>query len=145
MALWILSAGLVLSQKLYKLYIFSFFFSKQFTPYRRGFDHFFGYLGSHIDYWSYEYGGYSTYPLGYDMRRNLDVDRSYNRTYATDMFTNEAVNLIASHNTSQPLFLLLNHLAPHAANEHDPLQAPEEIIKLYEYIPDLERRKLAGE
>jgi arylsulfatase B len=78
------------------------------------------------------------------MRRNLDVDRSYNQTYATEMFTNEAINLIASHNKSQPLFLLLNHLAPHAANEHHPLQAPEEIIKMYEYIPDLDRRTLAG-
>lgn len=82
------------------------FFQQQYTPYRRGFDHFFGYLGSHIDYWTYSYGNYSTYPLGYDLRHNLDVDRSYNGTYATGMFTAEAVKVIEG---GKSLNLLYNH------------------------------------
>lgn len=59
---------------------------------------------------------------GYDMRRNMDVDWEAIGQYSTDLFTNEAVQRIRSHNQSAPLFLYLAQLAPHAGTFEDPLQ-----------------------
>ena len=56
---------------------------------------------------------------GYDFRRNMSVSWSDYGKYATDIFTDEAVEAINNHgnmNTSQPLFLYLAHLAVHSAN-----------------------------
>jgi len=65
------------------------------------------------------------------------------RTYATDLFTDQAVKIIQDHNsTDSPLFLLLNHLAPHAANGI--LQAPEAEIAKFASIADPNRRIYAG-
>ena len=65
--------------------------------------------------------------------------------YATDLFTDRAVRIINSHNTSRPLFLYLAHLAVHSANPYAPLQAPQEIVKEFMYIEDEKRRTFAGE
>lgn len=64
--------------------------------------------------------------------------------YATDLFTNEAVNLIHDHDNNQPLFLVLTHLAPHTGNEDKPMEAPEEVVKKFDYIKDEKRRTLAA-
>ncbi|XP_071545951.1 arylsulfatase B isoform X6 [Panulirus ornatus] len=64
--------------------------------------------------------------------------------YTTDLFTAEAVEIINEHNTSQPLFLYLAHLAVHSGNPYAPLQAPEEVVKKFSYIEDENRRKFAG-
>lgn len=78
------------------------------------------------------------------MRRNLDVDWSSKGRYSTDVFTEEAVKLIASHDTAFPLFLYLSHLAPHAGTTREPFQAPDEEIAKFSYIRDPERRVYAG-
>lgn len=65
--------------------------------------------------------------------------------YSTDLFTDEAVNIISHHNTSQPLFLYLAHLAVHSGNPYAPLQAPADIVEKFSYIDDENRRKFAGE
>lgn len=78
------------------------------------------------------------------MRRNLDVDWSGIGNYSTDLFTNEAVKIIQNHNNSNPLFLYLAHLAPHAGTYEDPLQAPEEEIAKLTHITDPDRRRYAG-
>jgi len=57
--------------------------------------------------------------------------------YVTDVLTDAAVQEIEDHgsgNKSQPLFLLLNHLAPHAGNEDNPLQAPADELARFDYI-----------
>ena len=64
--------------------------------------------------------------------------------YATDFFTDHAVKVIREYNDPRPLFMFLSHLAPHAANEFDPLQAPEEEIAKYPYIKDPSRRTYAA-
>ena len=68
--------------------------------------------------------------------------------YATDIFTDEAVGAINTHgstNPSQPLFLYLAHLAVHSANTYSPLQAPKEIVQMFEEsISDPNRRIFAG-
>lgn len=124
------------------------FHRKAYTPTMRGFDSHFGYLGPYIGYYDYSLMMHDrNYSRGYDMRRNMSVNyMSEPRPYVTELFTDEAVNLIRDHNNKDPLFLMVNHLAPHAGNEEpdNPLEAPEDEIKKFEYIKDLNRRTLAG-
>lgn len=121
------------------------FYQKQYTPTFRGFDSFFGYHGPYIDYFDYTLNMFDrNYSRGYDMRRNLSVANDFDPIYATDLFTNQAVNVINTHDKGKPLFLLLNHLAPHAGNEDFPMQAPEEEIGKFSYIANEKRRTLAG-
>lgn len=81
------------------------------------------------------------------MRRNMDVteDLRGKKKYATQLFTEEAVKIIKNRDSSKPLYLQINHVAPHAGNSDDPLQAPTEDIARYNYILDGNRKKLAGE
>jgi arylsulfatase B len=103
------------------------------------------------------------YSRGFDMRRNDKVADNLNQTYATDLFSREAVKVIEGHDLKKPLFLLLNHLAPHAGkfsktsvdnvfsntlipgNEDNPMQAPADEIKKFDYIKNEKRRTLAGQ
>lgn len=64
--------------------------------------------------------------------------------YATNLFGDVAVETIQKHNTDKPMFMYLSHLAPHAANYFDQLQAPEEDIAKFMYIKDEKRRKYAA-
>lgn len=114
----------------------------------RGFDSHFGYLGPYIGYYDYEHQMHiRNFSRGYDMRQNLSVNYDINpKPYVTDLFTSEAVNLINNHDSQKPLLLVVNHLAPHTGNAapDQPLEAPEEEIKKFEYIQDPTRRTLAG-
>uniref|UniRef100_A0A182MU36 Sulfatase N-terminal domain-containing protein n=1 Tax=Anopheles culicifacies TaxID=139723 RepID=A0A182MU36_9DIPT len=120
------------------------FFRRAYTPTYRGFDSHFGYLGPYIDYWDHSLQMNETSARGLDMRRNTDINYSANGTYATDLFNDEAVRIIHSHNQSEPLFLVLTHLAPHTGNEDDPMQAPEDEIAKFSYIQDPKRQTLAA-
>ena len=65
--------------------------------------------------------------------------------YRTHLFTDQAVNLINSHDTSKPLFLYLAHEAVHSALAHEPLEAPGELIHKFEKsIHDKNRRIFAA-
>jgi arylsulfatase B len=121
------------------------FYQKQYTPTRRGFDYHFGYVGPYIDYFDYTLKEFNrNFSRGYDMRNNLKVADVSDRIYATDLFTIKAVEVIQNHDSKKPLFLMVNHLAPHAGNEDFPMQAPEEEIAKFDYIKDEKRRTLAG-
>lgn len=78
------------------------------------------------------------------MRKNLDPYHETLGTYATDLLTEESIKVIQNHNRGNPLFLYIAHVTPHAANNYDPLQAPQEIINKFSYIKDLKRRKYAA-
>ncbi|KAG5681948.1 hypothetical protein PVAND_011349 [Polypedilum vanderplanki] len=120
------------------------FFKKSYTPLMRGFDYHYGYLGPYIGYYDHSLIMLDrNYSRGFDMRNNFEVENVRGK-YATDVFTDEAVNLIKRHNTSDPLFLLLSHLAPHAGNEDKPLEASEEVINKFAYIKNEQRRTLAA-
>jgi len=121
------------------------FYQKQYVPTERGYDSFFGYLGPYISYYDYSLEMFDrTYAKGYDMRRNLTVARDFDPIYVTDLFTNEAVKVIKNHDKKAPLFLTLNHLAPHAGNEDKPMEAPEEEINKFSHIGNTKRRTLAA-
>jgi hypothetical protein len=64
--------------------------------------------------------------------------------YATDVFTDEAVNIIEEHDTSSPLFLYLAHLACHAGNIGKLLEAPNDAIDKFGHIMEPNRKTFAG-
>ena len=67
------------------------------------------------------------------------------RTYATDLFTDEAIDVIEKHDTEEnPLFLMISHLAPHTGNDYELLQAPQEEIDKFNYLENPKRRILGG-
>ncbi|KAG5882847.1 hypothetical protein JTB14_022358 [Gonioctena quinquepunctata] len=120
------------------------FFEKEYTPTYRGFDTHFGYWQGLQDYYSHMTHATYTSDFGYDMRRNMDVDYSAKGKYSTTLFTEEAVKLIHEHDTKNPMFLYMAHLAPHTGNDNDPLQAPDEEIAKFAHIEDPERRIYAA-
>jgi hypothetical protein len=92
--------------------------------------------------------GFAQYPeetlSGHDFRRNMDTAWELDGQYSTDVFTGACVNLIRIHNRSNPLFLYVGHEAVHAGNAGKPLEAPQEVINNFRYIPDPNRRSYAG-
>lgn len=122
------------------------FYKRAFAPNARGFDTFNGYLGPYIDYWDHTFIKPldRNYSRGIDLRRNWDVNWDANGTYATQLFTKFATNVIKNHDIRQPLYLQLNHMAPHTANEDQPMQAPQEDIDKFAYIKNEKRRTLAA-
>ena len=80
---------------------------------------------------------------GYDFRRNLEVDWSAYGNYTTHLIADEADKVIKAHDSSEPLFLYLAHLAAHAGS-FSPLQAPSETEALFDYIQDPDRRTFVG-
>ncbi|KAH8270630.1 hypothetical protein KR018_012549 [Drosophila ironensis] len=118
----------------------------EYTPTRRGFDYHYGYWGAYIDYYQRRSRmPVANYSLGYDFRRNMELECRDRGTYVTDLLTIEAERLIREQaGKEKPLFLILSHLAAHTANEDDPLQAPEEEIRKFAYIKDPNRRKYAA-
>jgi len=117
-----------------------------YTPTKRGFSSHVGYWTGHEDYYDHtaEELRYPVNGWGYDFRRNMSIAREYFGKYATDIFTEEAVSIINSHQKEQPLFLYLSHLAVHSANEYNPIQAPKEAVEKFSYITDPHRRNFAG-
>jgi len=109
------------------------FHEKKFTPLSRGFDNHTGYWGEWIDYYSKTCQTDVPYKAGLDFRNEWDV---YNETstYATDLFTNAAIKYIENHNKSHPMFMIVNHVAPHAGNGDVPLKAPQDEIDKFQYI-----------
>lgn len=81
---------------------------------------------------------------GFDLRRDTVPAWDQAGRYATDVFTEQAVNIIRSHQETKPLFLMLSHLAPHAANPGKVLEAPQENINKFRHIIDSNRRTYAG-
>lgn len=113
-----------------------------FIPTSRGFDEFYGYYGGWVTYYNYTYTiPASNYTFtGYDSREGIAPTISQKGRYATDVYTEKAVEIIQqSALKSKPFFLMLSHLAP-----HNPLEAPEEVIEKFNYIKDLDRRKYAA-
>jgi arylsulfatase A-like enzyme len=108
---------------------------KRFLPRARGFDVFYGFVNTGIDYFTHErYGVPSMY-------RNDEPTTQDKGTYCTDLFRREAVRFVNQHH-AQPFFLYLPFNAPHGASNLDPqirsgAQSTPEFRSLY---PELERQ-----
>ncbi|XP_066154452.1 arylsulfatase B-like [Euwallacea fornicatus] len=120
------------------------FFKKEYTPTFRGFDSHYGYWQGFHDYYDHTIHATYTNEYGYDFRRNMTVAWDAKGKYSTTLFTEEAVKVIHEHNTEHPMFMYLAHLAPHAGNDWNPLQAPDEEIAKFAHIQDPERRVYAA-
>ena len=85
---------------------------RRFLPMQRGFDDFYGFVNTGIDYWTHErYGIPSMY------RGNSPTEKDKG-TYATSIFEREALRFIADHK-ERPFFVYLSYNAPHGASNLD--------------------------
>ncbi len=93
--------------------------STDYYPTSRGFGHFFGFLGGGTNYFGTLNGG---------SRRGWlrDLETVTDTGYSTDLFRDEAVDVIRNHDTANPLFLMVCFNAPHL-----PLEAPAELEANY--------------
>jgi arylsulfatase A-like enzyme len=98
--------------------------AKRFLPPRRGFDFYYGFANTGIDYWTHERYGIPSLFRG--------LKRIKEEGYATDLFRREAVRFIDS-NHNKPFFLYLPFNAPHGASnlERDSYQVPEQYLKRF--------------
>lgn len=79
---------------------------------------------------------------GYDMHLNDQPAYGMEGEYLTDLLTNQALDEIQRHDPNRPLYMQINHLAPHA-----PLDVPNEYSYDEElrHINDPNRRAYASE
>ncbi|XP_061401355.1 arylsulfatase B [Musca vetustissima] len=118
---------------------------REYTPTYNGFDYHYGYWGAFVDYYRRTCKMPTNSSMGYDFRRNLDLECPEPGSYVTDLLTSEAERIIMENSASKkPLFLLVSHMATHAANDDDPLQAPDEEIEKFGYIKDEKKRIYAA-
>ena len=102
---------------------------KRFLPLARGFDDFYGFVNTGIDYYTHERYGVSS------MYRNNQPTTADKGTYCTDLFEREAVRFLKD-NLQKPFFLYVPFNAPHGASNLDPIirggaQAPEKYKDMY--------------
>ncbi|XP_020899733.1 arylsulfatase J isoform X1 [Exaiptasia diaphana] len=105
------------------------FFDWDYVPTARGFDTFLGIFMGEGDFWNHTKYGYL------DMRRGKEPTWSYTGKHSTDVFTQEAIDIVNRHDQQKPLYLLLSYTAPHT-----PLQAPQTDIDKYKSVVDMNRR-----
>ncbi len=107
----------------------------RFLPLQRGFDQFYGFTNTGIDYWTHERYGVPS------MRCNNEQTDEDKGTYATELFAREALRFIREHK-DEPFFCYVPFNAPHgASNLERPrpgVQAPVEYIRRHygDYDPD---------
>ncbi len=100
-----------------------------YSPLRRGFDHFYGFRNGFIDYYAH------TFEAELDWQRDgvaLKEDG-----YSTDLLAAEAVRVIEKCDRVKPMFLYLPFNAP-----HDPVQAPEALIEKYRSLGGRDRSNI---
>jgi arylsulfatase A-like enzyme len=100
----------------------------RFLPLQRGFDEFYGFTNTGIDYWAHERYGVPS------MRRGNEPTTEDKGTYATDLFRREAMRFIEKHK-DRPFFCYMPFNAPHgASNLQRPrpgVQAPLEYMQTH--------------
>ena len=89
------------------------------NPSRRGFDHFYGFMDAAVDYYQHT-----------SNRGQVDWQRNGTTVneegYATDLLTNEAIEVLAKRNKRKPLCMVVSYNAPHS-----PFQAPQDLVSKY--------------
>ncbi|MEM6964981.1 MAG: arylsulfatase [Bacteroidota bacterium] len=101
-------------------------FKKEYWPYNRGFDHFYGNLTGGIGHYDHVHGG------ALDWQR--DGKTLEEEGYTTHLLTDETIRILKAKN-EKPLFLELCYAAPHMPNE-----APAEIVAEYQHIKNKNRQ-----
>jgi arylsulfatase A-like enzyme len=91
---------------------------EEYSPQKRGFDHFYGFRGGVIDYYTHKGRGQLDW-----QRNGKTIDE---KGYSTELFATEAVRMIENRDKKKPLFLYMPFNAPHG-----PAQAPEAAVEKY--------------
>ncbi|KAI5632947.1 sulfatase domain-containing protein [Phthorimaea operculella] len=117
--------------------------SKHYLPLHRGFE-------SHLGFWTgkidmYDHTNAEQGSWGTDFRRNFTTAHDLFGKYATDIYTEEAVRVIRSHDARSPLFLMVAHSAVHSGNPWEPIRAPDHLVDSFSHIADSSRRRFAGD
>lgn len=102
---------------------------KRYLPLSRGFDEFYGFVNTGIDYYTHERYGV---PSMYRDNHPTEADKG---TYCTDLFRREGVRFV-NESEERPFFLYLPFNAPHNSSALDPtirssIQAPEKYQAMY--------------
>ena len=103
---------------------------KRFLPLQQGFDRYYGFVNTGVDYFTHERYGV---PSMYDGNEPTIKDKGI---YCTDLFEREAIKFLKE-NIDNPFFLYLPFNAPHyGSNQHKddpryPVQAAQEFLDLY--------------
>jgi len=103
---------------------------RRFLPLQQGFDRYFGFVNTGIDYFTHERYGV---PSMYDDNEPTIKD---NGTYCTNLFEREAIKFVREY-INKPFFLYLPFNAPHSgSNQHKedpryPVQATQEYLDIY--------------
>jgi arylsulfatase A-like enzyme len=107
--------------------------TKAYTPTHRGYDGFLGYYNAMTeDYWTHVHSAAAGCDaIVPDMSNSTGLfgpitPSRDNGTFESVLFGDHAVNIIANHDASKPLFM---YLAFH--NEHDPHQAPKASVESF--------------
>ncbi|WP_147867211.1 sulfatase-like hydrolase/transferase [Stieleria maiorica] len=111
---------------------------KRFLPTSRGFDDFYGFVNTGIDYYTHERYGVPS------MFRNESPTVEDKGTYCTYLFEREALRFLDQWAGKEPFFLYLPFNAPHNSSALEPairssVQAPDEFKELYPNV-DVEYR-----
>ncbi|MEK7407959.1 MAG: sulfatase-like hydrolase/transferase, partial [Acidobacteriota bacterium] len=98
--------------------------ARRFLPLQRGFDFYYGFANTGIDYFTHE-----RYGIPSMFRGN---ERIKEQGHATDLFRREALRFLDANHT-RPFFLYVPFNAPHGASTFDKAapQAPGEWLRLY--------------
>jgi arylsulfatase A-like enzyme len=107
---------------------------RRYLPLQRGFDRFYGFVNTGIDYFTHERYGTPS------MVRSNEWTTEDQGSYCTDLFAREALDFVED-NRERPFFLYLPFNTPHGASSLDPkirgaAQATEEFKKLYPQYED---------
>lgn len=108
---------------------------KRFLPTSRGFDDFYGFVNTGIDFYTHErYGVPSMY-------RNLEKTEADKGTYATYLFEREAIRFLGEQAGRKPFFLYVPFNAPHNSSALDPkvrtsVQAPDKYKMMYPAVKE---------
>lgn len=103
---------------------------RRMLPTSRGFDDFYGFVNTGIDYFTHERYGVPC------MVRNLEPTEEDKGTYCTYLFQREALRFLDKHAGEEPFFLYVPFNAPHNSSSLDPkirssVQAPERFKAMY--------------
>jgi len=94
-------------------------YKHEFLPLNRGFTHFYGHYNGNLDYFTHE--------REEELDWHNDWETSFDKGYATDLLTDEAVKCISKYTKEEePFFLYVAYNAPHF-----PLQAKDEDLLAY--------------
>lgn len=103
---------------------------QRMLPTSRGFDDFYGFVNTGIDYFTHERYGVPC------MVRNLEPTEADKGTYCTYLFQREALRFLDEHAGNEPFFLYVPFNAPHNSSSLDPtirssVQAPDQFKAMY--------------